>query len=121
MMTKKLDARVAGAMGVARGWPHYSTDIAAAWQVVEWMTARGWEANLECLPVEPSPVWFVRFNYYRDGQANRPRGYAEGADFAGTVCRAFLLAMRDERIRSNRPTVPAPPPAPPPLVIRKGK
>lgn len=109
-----------GSFAFCRRLPFYSTDIAAAWQVVEWMTSRGWLAELECLPLVPSPMWFVHFNYYRDGQANRKKGYGEGGVCAQTICRAFLEAMRDKRIRSRRLTVPAPPPAPRRLCSAEG-
>ncbi len=122
-MTRELDARVAEAMGlnlVQGQAPRYSENIAAAWQVVKWMTSRGWLAELECLPLVPSPMWFVHFNYYRDGESSRYRGYAEGGVCAQAVCHAFLEAMRDKRIRSKRSKVPELPPAPPPQVIRRG-
>lgn len=66
--------------------PHYSTDHAAAWQVVEQMQAQGW--NFACDDMGGLP-WWVEFS-----QAGYRRG---GQNTASTlplaVCRAALAAL----------------------------
>ena len=39
---------VCGPGNELRGIPAYATDVAAAWEVVEWMRAKGYDVNIGC-------------------------------------------------------------------------
>jgi len=73
------------------GLPHYSTDIAAAWQVVESLRAMGFVVLIS----SPRPVhaWGVEA-WHLDVEHDRRRGeaYADTAPLA--ICRAALKAVR---------------------------
>lgn len=57
--------------------PHFSTDIAAAWEVVEELRTQGWYFRLECVkPGDP----FTNFVVFKDDEQCRAsffQGYAE--------------------------------------------
>lgn len=68
--------------------PCYSSDIAAAWQVVEELRRRGWSVFVVVQPwVTSSPVWSVDVVNRDDSY----RAYADSAPEA--ICRAALRAV----------------------------
>jgi len=70
--------------------PRYSTDIRAAWEVVEKMRADGYATiHVSCgadLKGNPVPGWYASFFADKD----RPGGFARGATMAEAICRAAL-------------------------------
>lgn len=71
-------------------WPPFSTDIAAAWQVVEKMRENGYWLELEESSISVLPFWTCRFLHAmdRDGEC-----HADTALIA--ICKAALLAVMD--------------------------
>lgn len=65
--------------------PRYSTDIAAAWQVVEWMLRHGWHLDLASLTAN-GQEWKARWE--QGDVAHLHYGTAPEA-----ICKAALLAM----------------------------
>lgn len=109
---RALDARVAELLGWTRGrtrygempWyppgttietggrlniPRYSTDIAAAWLVVEEMERRGWWFHLH---PNDDGIYSMYFHKYQEGKL--PTGYGETAPLA--ICRAALAVIEGE-------------------------
>lgn len=79
--------------GAWEGVPHYSRDIAAAWQVVEHLRAQGWEMTLSVNHYVTNP-WDCRL-FLTDGgklDAPRKRVIAHGPDAAAAISRAALKA-----------------------------
>jgi hypothetical protein len=76
--------------------PDYTTDIAAAWQVVEWMRGEDFWFSLtyKCgvfLGELDKPGYFARFRCVRGGVRGEHFNAAESAPLA--ICRAALLAV----------------------------
>ena len=81
-------------------WPHYSTDLGAAWQAAEWLVAHGWRVEIRPHAVDQAPgscgsavathvtVSGTAVIYMsavtRMSQAERP---------AEAICRALLAAL----------------------------
>lgn len=63
-ITELMDTWVNPAGKTFRGeLPEYSTDIAAAWEIVEKLKALGYGYCIECVETEPDPtVWFLHKN-----------------------------------------------------------
>lgn len=77
--------------------PYYSTDIAAAWQVVEKMSRPDWAWIIESfnLANEDKPRWFACFWGDIDGElCSDASAEADTAPLA--ICRAALLAILKE-------------------------
>lgn len=67
--------------------PHYSTDIAAAWEVVERLSAENWIFDLLEGAHEGASPW--RAHFMREGE--RSNGYGDSAPHA--ICLAALKAV----------------------------
>lgn len=65
--------------------PHYSTDIAAAWEVVERMRSGGWRLELR----DWVTYWSARFNSDPDSQGR----FAKEEDVPHAICLAALKAV----------------------------
>ena len=79
--------------------PNYSTDIAAAWEVVEAVRGRGWSLSLGegMSGYGDAVVWMVDFY-----KGNRICLSANGPDVPLAICRAALLAvMEDDDARTD--------------------
>lgn len=74
----------------AGSWPTYSTDIAAAWEVVEAMQKKAWvtEVSADCF-VDGRPAGFTAHCWYDDDS----RHYATADTAPLAICRAALQAM----------------------------
>jgi hypothetical protein len=72
--------------GAGLGLPYYSTDIAAAWQVVERMHYNHWKLTLEYVPSKE--WWYAAFDMI--GRVGGSTGTAPLA-----ICRAALLAVME--------------------------
>ena len=71
--------------------PKYSTDIAAAWQVVKKMIANGWNAHVSFTDrVRQSPAWYAGF--WKQGASEAWWRECETASEA--ISRAALAAMK---------------------------
>lgn len=66
----------------------YSTDISAAWQVVEWMRNKGWNVALRWAPAE-FDGWLCEF----ESQTTIAYRFGYGATESEAICLAFLEAM----------------------------
>ena len=64
----------------------YSTDIAAAWQVVEWMKAKGWEIEIATDSDETETTFFPNRCAGETSLARAPTA-------TEAICLAFLAAM----------------------------
>jgi len=83
--------------GLPDAVPHYSEDIAAAWQVVERLTAMGYQFELAFVPrYEPEP-WLALF--FVPPRRPAPASSAFAATAAEAICRAALLAVCGEENR----------------------
>lgn len=76
--------------------PRYSTDISAAWDVVEAMRLRGYWFEIKkmtCPPKHRCDVccWFVRNPY--DVRERLNNTYAGSCSLATAICRAALIAV----------------------------
>jgi hypothetical protein len=72
----------------------YSTDIAAAWEVVETFDRKSWDVSVSSLTDNDDEVWEVFFaEYFEDGVGRIGKASAETAPLA--ICRAALIAMMD--------------------------
>lgn len=75
------------------GFPHYSTDIAAAWQVVVKMGERGYHARVQS-PFIPGDEFHAGFTPHGSSGWNGRPDFAASADSAPlAICRAALLAV----------------------------
>ena len=74
--------------------PRYSTDIAAAWQVVELMRERGWTMRLYEWQKGGSTACFFRHN------GRLEEHWASGRNPAEAISRAALLAVCGEENRN---------------------
>ena len=89
---RELDVRVAPLVGASESWryqnriPRYSTDIVAAWLVVEYMRADGWFFSLNNC-AGGWTAWFVRVDGDREHRAVAERS----APLA--ICHAALAAI----------------------------
>jgi hypothetical protein len=74
--------------------PNYSTDIAAAWEVVEFLRRKFWSTNIVCW--DYSVKWVVTCEY-RTGHGEPKKTLYADADTAPlAICRAALLAVMGE-------------------------
>jgi hypothetical protein len=108
---RELDARVAecvmgkqaaswGGFGlmedaerIAVDLPHYSTDIAAAWLVMDEMDRRGFHGRLTT-PFEPGQPYFAGFTPHgMSGWNGRPDHEGSGDTPSLAICRAALAAV----------------------------
>lgn len=71
-----------------RDVPEFSTDIAAAWQVVEKFRSEGWKFCIADGDEEPFQCYFQRLS--EDGGVDEPEAEADTAQLA--ICRAALKA-----------------------------
>lgn len=78
--------------------PPYSTDIAAAWQVVDALHAEGWRLNLG--PNYDMDGWICRFAPPRTVAS--PVAYGAGASVPESICRAALV-VGTETLGDNDP------------------
>lgn len=70
--------------------PHYSTDIAAAWQIVSHLGAH--PLTLTRYPAQAADAqWYCQVTYERDGWRHWATGQAPTAPLA--ICRAALAAV----------------------------
>jgi hypothetical protein len=87
-------ARADGSEQLAAFWdhcPHYSTDIAAAWLVVDGMARRGFHARLKT-PFTPSDLCFAGFTPHGSTGWNGRGDYEASAESMPlAICRAALL------------------------------
>lgn len=106
---RDLDRMVmAGVMGLTMSMvgtsemvPHYSTDIADAWQVVEAMRERGWHPEIRWISDwDCKAKWWVNFGGHRLYDAT-----ADTAPLA--ICRAALRAVADATPKSAVAVSPA--------------
>jgi hypothetical protein len=85
------------------GFPSYTTDIAAAWEVVEKMKSLGWSItilwdNNNENPGEPhNYIWLVELNYYTDNVSDFKNFYNEDLFAPIAICRAALLAVEAKK------------------------
>ena len=88
-----------GSLPAVEPCPRYSTDIAAAWQVVEAMDARGYLPQLDRLHAGDERFWRCELAAGGDGPAgSHPRAYVwEDADTAPlAICRAALALLEHQ-------------------------
>ena len=73
-------------------WPSYSTDIAAAWLVVEKMRRDGWRVTIRSLkfPARETELWEV---WLHEDLKFAARGAARGQSVAEAICLAALKAV----------------------------
>lgn len=69
---------------------HYSTDIAAAMEVVGKMCERGWRVSLNTHAIEPS--WSTEMFYWEGNNCRRE--HAESNSLPEAICRAALSAIQ---------------------------
>ena len=84
----RCDLTKPGTIHVRQSLPHFSTDIAAAWEVVEKMREDGWMPNL--VFHRSDGLW--RCEYFTD---RRMRNAAHRSAFV-SICHAALLTVREE-------------------------
>lgn len=70
--------------------PHYSTDIAAAWQVVEKMMRDGWAWKAYGATTGVTGIGFTKC------PSGVPSVYYKGDALAHAICRAALAALSEE-------------------------
>jgi hypothetical protein len=74
--------------------PHFSTDIAAAWELVEWMRREGWNITFQ---IRDAVISWPSFRI--SGYLVQPGGIKhisnEGHTAPEAICRAFLAAVGD--------------------------
>lgn len=72
--------------------PPYSTDIAAAWGVVEKMESDGFRCDVSSVNPDGYPNWYAKFLRFTAGES--PTYWMERADTASlAICLAALLAV----------------------------
>lgn len=78
--------------------PYYSTDIAAAFQVVEKMRANGWVFGTDCEGVadKPATPWYAYFAAPDPFAENHAVHSALEAALPLAICRAALKAVANE-------------------------
>ena len=81
--------------GVSAGWPDYSTDIAAAWEVVEKMK----KTHLICIQFYGTkwPTWEAGFAKKISGGGNELWVSKEDNTAPLAICKAALMAVYHER------------------------
>lgn len=89
-------------------WPHYSTDIAAAWRVVEEMDVRWEGAFVEVMRHRDGYTCRIFDPGYRQFQDIEASAKAETAPLA--ICRAALKAVTREAVSQNVPSGASPHP-----------
>lgn len=72
--------------------PTFSTDIAAAWQVVEHFVAKGWGMTI----LSPSHWAEVGWTAWIDGEFTHEKAEADTSPLA--ICRAALAAVKDHHV-----------------------
>lgn len=76
--------------------PHYSSDIAAAWKVVEWLNDLHYQFHLS----QSGQYWFVSCYAMpvveEDGTETRHVGNANSRSIAEAICLAALRACKEE-------------------------
>ena len=86
--------RVAVDENMERVLPKYSTDIAAAWEVVEKFDRTSWDVNIYSQTESDVPTWEVAlYEYFENGVGRIGKAEADTAPLA--ICRAALLAVMD--------------------------
>ena len=81
--------------GMWNGLHTYSTDIAAAWYVVEKMIDLKFESNIYIDRAYLRPYVYT-VTFYGEGEDGfRPRYQFEGEELPLTICRAALLAVME--------------------------
>ena len=77
--------------------PHYSSDIAAAWEVVERMRADGWKLYLTVPKVHPPGIIEPTVAYFqRDDEPPRSPNWRYETHVPSTICLAALRALNIE-------------------------
>jgi hypothetical protein len=72
--------------------PHYSTDIAAAWQVVERMRDQGWTSHYTDLSLDSREPWHS-WHFTGTTPPNGPTLSAQASTVPHAICLAALRAV----------------------------
>ena len=72
--------------------PHYSTDIAAAWELVEKLIKPDWAWHFESEWVDGKAQWYALY-WGEDEDGIQDSSNATGDTLPEAISRAFLLAM----------------------------
>jgi hypothetical protein len=81
--------------------PKFSTDIAAAWEVIErireideyWCPYIHWDDD----DGEGNPMWVVSFNYFGEDESQFKVAEAQDKSAPVAICRAALLAVMESK------------------------
>lgn len=82
--------------------PPFSSDIAAAWNVIERMQELGWWARLTT-PFEPGQPWFCGFTPLGTSGWNGRPDHQEGAETMPlAICRCALKALASDGVPTTK-------------------
>ena len=77
--------------------PHYTTDISAAWQVVEKMRADGWDISIKSVRFNEESEWRILF--YGGPTYDVDDDETWSSDLADGICKDAYLTVRNQQMR----------------------